>query len=127
MKKYISLILLIFFIFICLAGLARLNSNEKINWPDFIKLNNKFYINRNMEINTSNIDNKVGIIESNSPKKSCKWSPLDNESGKLPIGTEIYNLKDKTLMGLSVYIDEKYIYYEEISEDEFYNIFSNIN
>jgi len=119
MKKYLLLICLIFFILICFNGL---NSNTKINWPDFVRLNNKFYLNKNIELKSSDIDSKVGIIESNSPKESCKWTPINNESSKLPIGTEVYSIKDKTLMGLSVYIDDKYIYYEEISENEFYNI-----
>ena len=57
-----------------------------------------------------NVIDKVGAIESNSPKKICKWSPMNNESGKLPIGTEIYYINDKTLTGIAAYVDGNYIY-----------------
>lgn len=43
MKKYLPLIFIIFFIIIYSTGL---NSNKKINWPHFIRLNNRFYSNK---------------------------------------------------------------------------------
>ena len=126
MKKYMTLTLLALCIILIIYFIG-LNSSTKINWPDFIRLDNKFYLNTNIELNNSNIIDKVGTIESNSPKKSCKWSPINNESGKLPIGTEIYDINDKTLIGLAAYIDGDYIYYEEISEDAFYTVCSEVN
>lgn len=126
MKKYIPLTLLAFCI-IVLIYFTGSNSNTKINWPDFIKLDNKFYLNTNIKLNSSNIIDKVGVIESNSPKKSCKWSPMNNESGKLPIGTEIYNINDKKLSGIAAYVNGYYLYYEEISEDIFYSLSSEEN
>lgn len=126
MKKYIPLTLLSLFI-ILLIYFMGLNSSTKINWPDFIRLDNKFYLNTNIKLNSSNIIDKVGAIESNSPKKSCKWSPMNNESGKLPIGTEIYYINDTKLTGIAAYVAGDYIYYEEISEDVFYTLYSEEN
>lgn len=126
MKKYMTLTLLALCIILIIYFIS-LNSSAKINWPDFIRLDNKFYLNTNIELNNSSIIDKVGNIKSNSPKKSCKWSPINNESGKLPIRTEIYDINDKTLIGLAAYIDGDYIYYEEISEDVFYSICSEVN
>ena len=40
---------------------------------------------------------------------------------KLPIGTEIYNIKDSSLVGIAAYINSKYIYCKEISEQMFYD------
>lgn len=120
MKKLLVFLSVIFFILLYFY-IAKFQSCTTINWPDFIKVNEKFYLNRDIAINKSDIGKAVGIIEINSPKKSCKWSPSNNESSMLPIGTEIYTIKDNSLVGIAAYIHNKYIYYEEISEDKFYD------
>ena len=120
LKKIMSVIVII----IVVIFLANSNSKQKVFWPDFLKFENEFYIKTDKEILLSNVDKKVGSVESKSPRNTCKWVPLNNEASNLPVGTEIYSLASIIQTGIVVYCNEKYIYYEKVTEDEFYNIVS---
>ena len=98
-----------------------------VKWPDFIRFEDEFYISKDAEVLESDIDDKVGTIESKSPRRTCKWVPVNNEAGKLPVGTDIYSLKDNSQPDIAAYHNGKYIYYEKITEDEFYTAVSICN
>lgn len=124
MKKRMVSILLVFCAF-CMVGC--LNSSSPVKWPDFIRFEDEFYISKEAEVLESDIDDKVGMIESKSPRRTCKWVPVNNEAGKLSVGTDIYSLKDDSQLGIAVYQNGKYIYYEKVTEDEFYTAVSICN
>ena len=115
-KAYLAAI-----IFLCILvafTLSANSNNSKINWIDFVRLEDKYYAKQDIEISTDNIGEKIGSVESNSPKRSCKWIPQNNEASKLPIGTEVYELKHESLEGVAVYYKGKYILYEIVTEAE---------
>ena len=124
MKKRMLSILLLFCAF-CMAGC--LNSSSPVKWPDFIRFEDEFYISKDAEVLELDIDDKIGTIESKSPRRTCKWVPVNNEAGKLSVGTDIYSLKDDSQLGIAVYQNGKYIYYEKVTEDEFYTAVSICN
>ena len=124
MKKRMVSILLVFCAF-CMVGC--LNSSSPVKWPDFIRFEDEFYISKDAEVLESDIDDKIGTIESKSPRRTCKWVPVNNEAGKLPVGTDIFSLKDNSQPDIAAYHNGKYIYYEKVTEDEFYTAVSICN
>lgn len=123
MKRIAVIILMIIGIIV----FANFNSRQNVSWPDFVKFENEFYIKKDNEIGLSEVDEKVGKVESNSPHNTCKWIPMDNEAGRLPVGTEIYGLKSNVQTGIVALCDGEYIYYDKITEDEFYSFVSKCN
>lgn len=123
-KKYLGIAVILV---VVLAGivwyLTRANSNSNsidIAEKDFIKFGGKYYVNEDIAFSNTDVDEKIGIVESNTPKESCKWTPQDNEASRLKIGTEIYSVKDPRLTGIAAKYGVEYFYYAEVSEDEFF-------
>ena len=94
------------------------SNNNKMNWVDFLKYEDEYYLKQDTEIASDEIGDKIGIVQSNSPKRSSKWTPHNNEASKLPIGTEIYGLKDESVEGVAVFYRGKYILYEIKTDGE---------
>lgn len=125
LKKFIILASILFLLII--AYLTSLSSLVPQKWPDFIKYDDEYYLRTDEIVDPIDIDNMLGSVESKSPRRSSKYIPVNYEAGKLPVGTNIYGIKNNPEHGLAAYFKGKYIYYEKINEAEFYTAVMNMD